>query len=69
MHQKLLLVRFDWLACDNYHIFIVIIILELLVDMLSLLASYNITVKELKQLLSMLKGERGKWVSGLILRA
>jgi len=24
--------------------------------------SYNISVKELKQLLSMLKGESGKWV-------
>ena len=30
--------------------------------MLSLLTSYNITVKELKQLLSMLKGENGSWV-------
>jgi len=40
-----------------------LLILELLVDMLSLLASYNITVKELKLLLSMLKGENGKWVS------
>ena len=36
---------------------------ELAVDMLSILTSYNITVKELKQLMSMLKGENGKWVS------
>nr|CAB3264214.1 neurobeachin [Phallusia mammillata] len=34
---------------------------ELIIDMLSLLMSYNISVKELKQLLSMLKGENGKW--------
>lgn len=31
--------------------------------MLSIVTSYNIRVKELKQLLSMLKSENGKWVS------
>ena len=39
---------------------------ELIVDMLAILVSYNITVKELKQLLSMLKGECGRWVNQLI---
>jgi len=37
------------------------IISELAVDMLSIVTSYNIRVKELKQLLSMLKSENGKW--------
>lgn len=37
--------------------------LDLLVDMLGVLASYSITVKELKLLFSMLRGENGIWVS------
>lgn len=37
--------------------------LDLLVDMLGVLASYSITVKELKLLFSMLKGDNGIWVS------
>jgi len=36
---------------------------DLLVDMLGVLASYSITVKELKLLFSMLRGENGIWVS------
>ncbi len=36
---------------------------DLLVDMLGVLASYSITVKELKLLFSMLRGEGGLWVS------
>ncbi|KAM4627885.1 neurobeachin-like isoform 2-T2 [Polymixia lowei] len=36
-------------------------IADLLVDMLGVLASYSITVKELKQLFSMLRGEGGLW--------
>lgn len=36
---------------------------DLLVDMLGVLASYSITVKELKLLFSMLRGESGIWVS------
>lgn len=35
---------------------------DLLVDMLGVLASYSITVKELKLLFSMLRGEGGLWV-------
>ncbi|XP_077976450.1 neurobeachin-like isoform X2 [Styela clava] len=34
---------------------------ELLIDMLSLMTSYSITVKELKLLLSMLRGENNTW--------
>uniref|UniRef100_H2YT35 BEACH-type PH domain-containing protein n=1 Tax=Ciona savignyi TaxID=51511 RepID=H2YT35_CIOSA len=37
------------------------VISELLVDMLCLLASYNISVKELKKLLSLLRAEGDKW--------
>ncbi|GAA6103272.1 neurobeachin isoform X1, partial [Tachysurus ichikawai] len=33
----------------------------LLVDMLGVLASYSITVKELKLLFSMLRGDNGVW--------
>lgn len=36
---------------------------DLLVDMLGVLASYSITVKELKLLFSMLRGDNGVWVS------
>uniref|UniRef100_A0A674D5F9 Neurobeachin n=1 Tax=Salmo trutta TaxID=8032 RepID=A0A674D5F9_SALTR len=36
-------------------------IADLLVDMLGVLASYSITVKELKLLFSMLRGDRGLW--------
>lgn len=39
---------------------------DLLVDMLGVLASYSITVKELKLLFSMLRGEGGLWVSDTI---
>lgn len=35
---------------------------DLLVDMLGVLASYSITVKELKLLLSSMKAVNGKWV-------
>lgn len=35
---------------------------DLLVDMLGVLANYSITVKELKMLFSMLRGEGGRWV-------
>lgn len=40
---------------------------DLLVDMLGVLASYSITVKELKLLFSMLRGEGGLWVSDSIM--
>lgn len=36
---------------------------DLLVDMLGVLASYSITVKELKLFFSKLQGEKGQWVS------
>lgn len=39
---------------------------DLLVDMLGVLASYSITVKELKLLLSAMKANNGKWVCSLI---
>lgn len=35
---------------------------DLMVDMLGVLASYSITVKELKLFFSKLKGEQGQWV-------
>lgn len=37
-------------------------LIDLLVDMLGVLASYSITVKELKMLFNMLQGEEGFWV-------
>ncbi|OXB62206.1 hypothetical protein ASZ78_013937 [Callipepla squamata] len=40
-------------------------IADLLVDMLGVLASYSITVKELKLLFSMLRGENGIWAIAL----
>lgn len=36
---------------------------DLLVDMLGVLASYSITVKELKLFFSKLQGEENQWVS------
>lgn len=36
---------------------------DLLVDMLGVLASYSITVKELKIFFSKLQGNKGQWVS------
>lgn len=35
---------------------------DLLVDMLGVLASYNLTVRELKLFFSKLQGEKGRWV-------
>lgn len=42
---------------------VICLLTDLLVDMLGVLASYSITVKELKLLFSMLRGEGGLWVS------
>lgn len=36
---------------------------DLLVDMLGVLASYSITVKELKLFFSKVQGQKGQWVS------
>lgn len=36
---------------------------DLLVDMLGVLASYNVTVRELKLYFSKLQGEQGQWVN------
>lgn len=44
--------------------FFVFFLIDLLVDMLGVMASYSITVKELKLLFSMLRGDNGIWVSG-----
>ena len=38
-------------------------IADLLVDMLGVLASYNLTVRELKLFFSKLQGDKGQWVS------
>lgn len=35
---------------------------DLLIEMLGVLASYSVTVKELKQLFSAMKAVNGKWV-------
>lgn len=37
---------------------------DLLIEMLGVLASYSITVKELKLLFGAMKANNGKWVSG-----
>ncbi|XP_053298023.1 neurobeachin [Pleuronectes platessa] len=42
-------------------------IADLLVDMLGVMASYSITVKELKLLFSMLRGDNGIWCSATLL--
>lgn len=39
------------------------IVADLLIEMLGVLASYSVTVKELKQLFSAMKAVNGKWVS------
>lgn len=36
---------------------------DLLIEMLGVLASYSVTVKELKQLFNAMKAVNGKWVS------
>lgn len=38
-------------------------LLDLLIEMLGVLASYSITVKELKLLFGAMKANNGKWVS------
>lgn len=41
--------------------------LDLLIDMLAVLASYSITVKELKFLFSLLQVKNNRWVSKMII--
>lgn len=41
---------------------------DLLIDMLGVLASYSITVKELKLLFGAMKAVKGKWVSAFVLK-
>lgn len=41
---------------------------DLLIEMLGVLASYSITVKELKLLFGAMKANNGKWVSELFMR-
>ncbi len=43
-------------------VFCVVFFSDLMVDMLGVLASYSITVKELKLFFSKLRGEQGQWV-------
>ena len=40
------------------------LVVDLLVELMGILASYSITVKELKTLFSAMKAVDGKWVSG-----
>ena len=44
------------------------LVVDLLVDLMGILASYSITVKELKMLFSAMKAVDGKWVSNLMKR-
>ena len=44
-------------------IHIVKLFADLLIDMLGVLASYSVTVKELKLLFTLLKGVENKWVN------
>lgn len=46
----------------GHFIFLPSVLSDLLVDMLGVLASYSITVKELKLYFSKLQGEKGQWV-------
>lgn len=39
---------------------------DLLVDMLGVLASYNLTVRELKLFFSKLQGDKGQWVKKIL---
>ena len=41
------------------------LVVDLLVELMGILASYNITVKELKMLFSAMKAVDNKWVSTL----
>lgn len=47
----------------NFSIFMFILFADLLIEMLGVLASYSITVKELKLLFGAMKANNGKWVS------
>ena len=49
-------------AIESCHILFVLF-LDKLVELLGILSSYSITVKELKTLFATLKGINGKWVS------
>lgn len=40
---------------------------DLLIEMLGVLASYSVTVKELKQLFNAMKAVNGKWVSQILM--
>lgn len=65
-------VQYDWINISAKSFFFYVTWCEmcgcsftdLLVDKLGVLASYSITVKELKLLFSMLRGDGGVWVSG-----
>ncbi len=43
------------------------LVVDLLVELMGILASYSITVKELKMLFATMKAVKGKWVSNVIL--
>ncbi len=41
------------------------LVVDLLVELMGILASYSITVKELKMLFAAMKASKGKWVSSV----
>lgn len=44
---------------------VISLVTDLLIEMLGVLASYSVTVKELKQLFGAMKAVNGKWVCGI----
>lgn len=54
----------QWMQIKN-HCQHCLCLIDLLVDMLGVLASYSVTVKELKLLFNMLQGEGDLWVRGI----
>lgn len=66
-----LLMYVNWISCSIILTFFfpppLFFFPDLLVDMLGVLASYSITVKELKLFFSKLQGEKGQWVSQMML--
>lgn len=52
-----------YILLDMHVEFLSVLFSDKLVELLGILSSYSITVKELKTLLATLKGVNGKWVS------
>lgn len=54
---------FEWWVWEECILIYFFVVADLLIEMLGVLASYSITVKELKLLFGAMKANNGKWVS------